>query len=77
MDRIKKQVTSIRSDLQEQIERVVHEVKTKLRTNFTAALNKKVPLLEARVAARINEVLQDTIFTLEELKTIVAAAYES
>ena len=34
MDRVQNQVTSIRSDLKEQIERAVLEVKTELRTEF-------------------------------------------
>ena len=41
MDRVQNQVTSIRSDLKEQIDQVVQEVKTELRTEFKAALDKK------------------------------------
>ena len=77
MDRVQHQVTSISSDLQEQINRAVQEVKTELRTKFVAMLNKKVVLLEARVEAKANQIHQDTASTLEELKSIVAAARES
>ena len=54
MDRVQYQVTCIRSELQEQMNRVVQEVKTELRTEFVAMLNKKVVLLEARVEAKTN-----------------------
>ena len=40
-DIVQHQVTSIRSDLKEQIERAVHEVKTELKTETTTMLNKK------------------------------------
>ena len=49
----------IHSDLQEQIERAVHEAKKKLKMEFTAMLNKKVVSLEACMEARVNEVCQD------------------
>ena len=55
----------------------MHEVKTKLRTEFTAMLNKNLVSLEACVEARVNEVCQRTTSTLEELKSVVAAAHES
>ena len=41
MERVQNQVTSIRSDLKEQIERAILEVKTELRTEFRAALDRK------------------------------------
>ena len=65
-------MTSIRFDLQEQIDKAMHEAKTKLRTEFTAMLNRKVVSLEARVEARINEVRQGTTSLLEDLKATVA-----
>ena len=70
-------MTSIHSDLKEQIERVVHEVKTELKTEFIAMLNKKVVSLEAHVEARENEVFQDIASTLEELKATVVAVHEN
>ena len=39
MDRIQKEVTSIRSDLKEQIDKAVQEAKTELRTEFVAMIN--------------------------------------
>ena len=39
MERVQNQVTSIRSDLKEQIERAILDVKTELRTEFKAALD--------------------------------------
>ena len=41
MDRVQQQVTSIYSDLEEPIERVVHEVKTELKAEFATMLNKR------------------------------------
>ena len=52
-------------------------MKTELRTEFTATMNKKVVLLEMRVEVGVNKVLQDTISALEKLKTIVVAVHES
>ena len=49
VDIVQNQVTSIRSDLKEQIERAVLEVKTELRTEFKAALDKKAVSLEKYV----------------------------
>ena len=46
MERVQNQVTSIRSDLKEQIERVILEIKAELRTEFKAALDRKAVLLE-------------------------------
>ena len=77
MDRVQQQVISICSDLKNQIERVVHEVKAEMKTECIAMLNKKVILLEARVEARVNEVRQDIAFTLEDLKVIVVVVLES
>ena len=77
MDRVQHQVTSIRSDLQEQINRAVQEVKTELRTEFVAMLNKKLVLLEAHVEAKANEIRQDASSTLEEQKSTIARVYES
>ena len=73
MDRVQKQETSIRSDLKEQINRVVQEVKTELRTEFRGALDKKIVLLEMYVEMRVNEVHQSTTSTLEQLKETVVA----
>ena len=70
-------MTSIRSDLKEQLDRAVHEAKTELRTEFTAMLNRKVESLEARVEAKASEIHQDIASTLEELKSIVVAICES
>ena len=77
MDRVQNEVTSTRSDLNEQIERIVREAKTELRTELAAMVNRKVVLLEARVEAKVNEVHQDTASLLEELKTNVAVVWES
>ena len=77
MDRIQNEVTSIRSDLKEQIDWAVQEVKTELRTELAAMINQKVVSLEARVEAKVNEVRQDTTSLLEELKTNVVAVQES
>ena len=49
MERVQNQVTSIRSDFKEQIERVILEVKTELRTEFKAALDRKAVSLETYV----------------------------
>ena len=70
-------MTSIRSDLKEQIDQAMQEVKTELRTEFKAALDKKAMLLETYVETRVNEVRQDTNSTLEQLKETVAAVRES
>ena len=77
MDRAQEEVTSIRSDLKEQINRAVQETKTELRTEFVAMLNRKVVPLEARVEAKANEIRQDTASTLEELKSTMVAVRES
>ena len=77
MDRIQNEVTSIHSHLEEQIDRVVQEAKTELRTELAAMINRKVVSLEARVEAKVNEVHQDTTSLLEELKATVAVVYES
>ena len=77
VDRIQKEVTSIRSDLKEQINGAVHEAKTELRTEFATMINQKVVSLEARVEAKVNEVRQDTTSLLEELKATVAVVCES
>ena len=77
MGRVQNQVTSIRPDFKEQIERAVFEVKTELRTEFKAALDRKAVSLETYVESRVNEVRQETSSTLEQLKEIVAAVRES
>ena len=46
IDRIQKEVTSIRSDLKEKIDRAMQEAKAELRTEFAAMINQKVVLLE-------------------------------
>ena len=46
MDSIQPQVTSIRSDLEEHVDRAAHLMKTELRSEFQAALDKKAVLLE-------------------------------
>ena len=56
MDRVQNQVTSIRSDLKEQIDRAMQEVKTELRTKFKVALDKKAVSLETYVETRVCEV---------------------
>ena len=77
MDRIQNEVTFIRSDLQEQINRAKQEAKTELRTELAAMINRRVVSLEARMKAKINEVRQDTTSLLEELKVTMAAVRES
>ena len=72
MDRIQNEVTSIRSDLKEQMDRAMQEAKTELRTEMAAMINQKVVSLEAHMEANVNEVHQDTTSLLEELTTIVA-----
>ena len=52
-------------------------MKTELRTEFKAALERKVVSLETYVESRVNEVRQETSSTLEQLKEIVAAVHES
>ena len=52
-------------------------MKTELRTEFTALLNRKVVSLEAHVEAKGNEIREDTASTLEEFKSIVVAIRES
>ena len=46
MESVQNQVTSIRSDFKEQIDRAVLEAKTELRTEMAAIINQKVVLLE-------------------------------
>ena len=77
MERVQNQVTSIRSDLKEQIERAILEVKTELRTEFKAALDRKPVSLEIYVESRVNKVRQETSSTLEQLKETIAAVRES
>ena len=77
MDRVQNQVTFIRSDLKEQIDRAMWEAKTELRTELAAMINQKVVLLEAHVEAKVNEVRQGTTSLLEELKITVAMVHES
>ena len=77
MERIQNEVTSIRPDLKEQMNRVVQEAKTELRTELAAMINRKVVSLETCMEAKINEVLQDTTSLLEELETTVAVVRES
>ena len=47
-----------------------------MRIESAAMINRKVVLLEARVEAKVNEVRQDIISLLEELKATVVAARE-
>ena len=61
MERVQNQVTSIRSDFREHIEQTVLQVKTKLRTKFKAALDRKAVSLETYVESRVNEVRQETV----------------
>ena len=77
MDKAQNQVTSICSDLKEQIDRAVQEVKTELRTEFSTALDKTAVLLQTYMEMRVNEVRQSTKSTLEELKETVVAVRES
>ena len=76
MDRVQNQVTSICSDLKEQIDQAMQEVKTELRTEFKAVLYKKAVSLETYVESRVNEVRQETSSTLEQLKETIAAVQE-
>ena len=77
MERVQNQVTSIRSDLKEQIERAIFEVKTELRIESKAALDRKAMSLEMYVESRVNEVRQETSSTLDQLKETAAAVRES
>ena len=77
MERVQNQVTSIRSDFKEQIERAVLEVKTELRTEFKTALDRKVVSLETYMESRVIEVRQETSSTLEQLTETVAGVRES
>ena len=77
MERVQNQVTFIRCDFKQQIERAVLEVKTELRTEFKAALGRNAVLLETYVESRVNEVRQETNSTLKQLKEIVVAVRES
>ena len=77
MDKVQNEVTSIRSDLKEHIDRIVQEAKTELRTELAAMINQKVVSLEACMEAKVNEVREDTTPLLGELKTIVAVVRES
>ena len=77
MERVQNQMTSIRSDLKEQIERAIQDVKTELSTEFKAALDRKVVSLETYVESRVNEVRRETSSTLDQLKETVAAVCES
>ena len=52
-------------------------MKTELKTEFKAALDKKAVSLEKYVESRVNEVRQETNSTLEQLKETVAAVHES
>ena len=51
--------------MKEQIDRVVQEAKTELRTEFAAMINQKVVSPEAHVEAKINEIRQDTTSSLK------------
>ena len=77
MDRIQNEVTSICSDLKEQIDKAVQEAKTELRQELAGIINQKVVLLEARMEAKVNEVRRDTTSLFEELKTTVVVVHES
>ena len=52
-------------------------MKTELRSEFQAALDKKVVSVETYLEIRVNEVHEDTTSTLEQLNEIVAAVCES
>ena len=77
MERVQNQVTSVCSDFREHIEQVVLEVKTELRTEFKAALDRKAISLETYVESRVNQVRQETSSTLEQLKETVAVVHQS
>ena len=77
MERVQNQVTSICSDFREHIKQAVLEVKTELRTEFKAALDRKAVSLETDVESRVNEVRQETNSTLEQLKETVVEVRES
>ena len=53
------------------------EAKTKLRTEFKAALDKKAVSLETYMESRVNEVCQETNSTLEQLKETILAVRKS
>ena len=52
-------------------------MKTELRTEFKAALDRKAVSLETYVESRVNEVRQETSSTLEQLKETVGAVHDS
>ena len=52
-------------------------MKTELRTEFKAALDRKAVSLETYVESRVNEVRRETSSTLQQLKETVAAVCES
>ena len=60
MDNIQPQVTSICLDLEEQIDRAVHQMKTELRSEFQAALDGRAVSLETYMEMKVNSIRQDT-----------------
>ena len=77
MDSVQNRVTSIRSDVTEQVDRSLQQLKNELRTEFQTALDNRAVSLETYVQSRVNEVRQETYSTLETLKETVAAVRES
>ena len=62
--KVPKQLTSIHSDVQEQIQRAVEEVQRELNTQFVIVMNKKMASLEAWMEVQYNEVHEETAFIL-------------
>ena len=52
-------------------------MKTELRSEFQAALDKKAVSLETYMEKKVNSIRQDTTSTLEQLKETVVAVRES
>ena len=77
MDSVQNRVTSIRSDVTEQVDRALQQLKNELRTEFQTALDNRAVSLETYVQSRVNEVRQETYSTLKTLKETVAAVRES
>ena len=56
MDKVPKQLASICFDVQGQIQRVVEEVETDLKTQLVAVMDRRWHSLEVQMKARYNEV---------------------
>ena len=71
MDKIPKQLASVYSDLQEQIQRAVEEAQIAPKTQLVTTMDKKVVLLEAWIEGRYNKVHEETDSTLQEINNQV------